>query len=219
MLTAQQGLAVVEQASAGRATPAGKESSWSRLFTRSIQWDPALIAGNQWCDRMVACLRMTDRNARTKESTAIDRDLRALKSGVVSFDSAAKFTAPRGRGEIMGKILVTLMLPAFTKIQDAADRCEQEQRNLHLAFALAAYQRDQGHFPAKLDELCPKYLKDVPGDLFSGKPLLYRLVAQGYLLYSIGPNGVDDGGRASDDVPSGDDLPIRMPVPPPRSKK
>jgi hypothetical protein len=219
MITARQGLAVVEQASAGRTTPTGKESSLSRLFTRSIQWDPALTAGNDWCDRMVACVRMTDRDARAKESAAIDRDLRALKNGVVSLESAAKLAAPRGRGEIMGKILVTLMLPAFIKVQGAADRCEQEQRNLHLAFALAAYQRDQGHYPAKLDELRPKYLKDVPGDLFSGKPLLYRLVDQGYLLYSVGANGVDDGGRGNDDTPRGDDLSIRMPVPPLPSKK
>jgi len=162
---------------------------------------------------------MTDRDARAKEAAAIDQDLRALKNGVVSLDSVAKFTSPRGRGEIMGKILVTLMLPAFIKIQDAADRCAQEQRNLHLAFALAAYQRDQGHYPAKLAELCPKYLKDVPGDLFSGKPLIYRLVDQGYLLYSVGANGVDDGGRGNDDEPRGDDLSIRMPVLPPRSKK
>ncbi|HEV3444358.1 MAG TPA: hypothetical protein VG099_06930 [Gemmataceae bacterium] len=119
----------------------------------------------------------------------------------------------------MGKILVGLMLPAFISVQSAADRCEQEQRNLHLAFTLAAYQRDQGHYPAKLAELCPKYLKDVPGDLFSGKPLIYRLVDQGYLLYSVGVNGVDDGGRGSDDEPRGDDLSIRMPGPPPRSKK
>ena len=217
MITARQGLAVVEQAAAGRPTPTGKDSFLSRAFTRSIQWDPALTAGNDWCDRMVACLRMTERDARAKESAAIDRDLRALKGGVMSFKSAARFTAARGRGEIMGKILVGLMLPAFISVQNAADRCAQEQRNLHLAFALAAYQRDQGHYPAKLAELCPKYLKDVPGDLFSGKPLIYRLVDQGYLLYSVGVNGVDDGGRGNDDEPRGDDLSIRMPVP--RSKK
>lgn len=219
MMTARHGLAFVEQASAGRAAPTGNQSFIFQIFTRSIQWDPALVAGNDWSDRMVACLRMTDRDERAKESTAINIDLRALKSAVVSFGSVGTLASARGRGEIMGKILVTMMLPAFTKVQDAADRCEQEQRNLHLAFALAAFQRDQGHYPAKLAELCPKYLKDVPGDLFSGKPLIYWLVGRGYHLYSVSVNGVDDGGRGYDETPMGDDLSIRMPVPPPQRTK
>lgn len=36
-----------------------------------------------------------------------------------------------------------------------------------------------------------------PLDPFSGKPLLYRMGAEGFVLYSVGENGKDDGG--SDD--------------------
>jgi hypothetical protein len=45
---------------------------------------------------------------------------------------------------MIGNILITLMLPAFDRVQSAAERCEQGQRNLHLAFILAAYQHDYG---------------------------------------------------------------------------
>ena len=53
----------------------------------------------------------------------------------------------------------------------------------------------------------------MPSDLFSGKALIYRPAKNGYLLYSVGLNGRDDGGRSSADTPPGDDPHVRMPLP------
>ena len=50
-------------------------------------------------------------------------------------------------------------------------------------------------------------------DLFAGRPLVYRPSGAGYLLYSVGVNGKDEGGRWTDDDPPGDDLRVRMPLP------
>jgi hypothetical protein len=83
---------------------------------------------------------------------------------------------------------------------------------LHLAIALAAYQCDNGRYGEKLDDLAPKYLASVPEDLFTGKPLVYRPLGNGYVLYSVGVNGKDEGGRSAGDDPSGDDLSVRMPL-------
>jgi hypothetical protein len=109
-----------------------------------------------------------------------------------------------------------MSLPAQRRVQEAADRGEQGQRNLYLAFALAAYQLDQGSYPKTLDALAPKYLTKIPDDLFTGKPLVYRPSEKGYLLYSFGPDGKDDEGRGTKDEPKGDDLSVRMPVPKPK---
>ena len=54
----------------------------------------------------------------------------------------------------------------------------------------------------------------MPGDLFSGKPLIYKPEGKGYLFYSVGANGLDEGGRWYDDDPRGDDPRVRMPLPP-----
>jgi hypothetical protein len=35
----------------------------------------------------------------------------------------------------------------------------------------------------------------MPIDPFSGRPLIYRPDGEGYQLYSIGPDGKDDGGQ------------------------
>ncbi len=111
--------------------------------------------------------------------------------------------------------MICLFVPATMKVQQAFDRAEQTQRNLHLAFALAAYKADEKRYPKTLDALAPKYLPAILDDLFSGKALIYRPSENGtsYLLYSVGVNGKDEQGRGYDDDPRGDDLSVRMPLP------
>jgi hypothetical protein len=83
-----------------------------------------------------------------------------------------------------------------------------------LGFALAAYHGDHGCYPAKLAELVPRYVADIPKDVFSGDDLIYKREGDGYLLYSVGPNGVDDDGKGYDDRTydeTWDDISIRVP--------
>jgi hypothetical protein len=215
MLAARHGMQFV-----GNGAPPKGNQFQARLFTRSIDWDPAFRNAKRWYDRFAAGLRLPDRTDRVEEMAAINQDLKLLKQQVANTGILEKaFMGPKDRGEMIGNILIGLMLPALEKVQSAAERCEQGQRNLHLAFALAAYHRDHGRYPAELDELAPKYLEKVPDDLFSGNPLTYRLEDKGYLLYSVGPNGADEDGRGYDDVPRGDDLSVRMPVPEPQARK
>ena len=47
---------------------------------------------------------------------------------------------------------------------------------------------------------------------------IYRPSDNGYLLYSVGVNGKDDGGRTYDDNPPGDDPAVRMPLPESKQK-
>src|SRR5262249_47323422 len=133
--------------------------------------------------------------------------------------SLAKLVSSRAeRGEHIGNVMIALLLPSIEKVLDSGDRTEQTQTNLQIAFALAAYRADQGKYPPRLDELAPKYLSKIPLDLFSGKPLIYRPAENGYLLYSVGVNGIDEDGRWTDDDPKGDDLRVRMPVTEPPRK-
>ena len=65
-----------------------------------------------------------------------------------------------------------------------------------LAFALAAYRADHGIYPVKLGDLVPKYVAEVPKDICNDSELHYRQEADGFLLYSVGNNGRDDGGKS-----------------------
>jgi hypothetical protein len=184
-------------------------------------WEPALRKGNRLYDRMAAALRLERRAARVTEVAAIDEDLKSLKADPATFEILLQdpTTARKLVGSVVGDSLIGAMLPAIGKVGNSCDRVQQAQRNLHIAFALAAYRSDNHRYPPRLDDLAPKYLAAIPADLFSGKPLIYRPTENGYLFYSVGVNGKDDGGRFYDDDPPGDDLGVRMPLPPLNSKK
>ena len=64
------------------------------------------------------------------------------------------------------------------------------------ALAIRLYEVDNGSRPETLDDLVPDYVATVPLDPFSDSddPLRYVPVADPAILYSVGLNGVDDGG-------------------------
>jgi hypothetical protein len=69
------------------------------------------------------------------------------------------------------------------------------ERLLAAELAVRCYQSEQGHPPVRLGQLVPKYLQRLPPDPFSAGPMIYRPHGTNWLLYSIGEDGVDDGGK------------------------
>jgi hypothetical protein len=62
---------------------------------------------------------------------------------------------------------------------------------------LRAYRLEHGVFPASLNALALPQGRDI--DPFGkGAPLKYRKSGGSYVLYSVGPDGKDDGGKAID---------------------
>ena len=209
-LIRRDGIGALESLSGGgKAKP---PDARERRALAKIDWEAAQQAGNRWFDKLAAALRLKDRSDQQKALDKIEQELKALKA--TGIESLGKFIhGDKMAGKGIGDVLIVLLMPAFFKVQNAHDRCEQVQRNLHVAFALAIYYRDKERYPAKLDDLAPEYLAAVPDDIFSGKALFFRPAEKGYLLYSVGVNGKDEGGRSSDDDPAGDDLPVLMPLP------
>jgi hypothetical protein len=207
-------LEILEQS---RPQPRG-DSEAPQAVNDSIDWDSLLRAGNAWYDRVVAALRVKDRAAREKKLDQIEEEVKTLKKEVGTIADVSKAVregkdSGKELTKKLGAILTTFFWPGIRQMQVNADRSEQIQRNLCLALALAAYRADQQRYPEKLEALVPKYLEKVPGDLYSGKAMIYRLEEKGYLLYSVGVNGRDDGGHWRDDTPPGDDVRVRMPLP------
>jgi hypothetical protein len=62
------------------------------------------------------------------------------------------------------------------------------------AVALRLYRLKHGAYPDTLNALAPELLPDVPKDPFTGANLIYRREGQGFVVYSVGLNGKDDGG-------------------------
>ncbi|MBP88360.1 MAG: hypothetical protein CMJ64_16865 [Planctomycetaceae bacterium] len=87
-------------------------------------------------------------------------------------------------------------------------------RLLMVEFAIRGFQKEQGGLPESLDELCPTYISSVPIDPYSDDPLIFRRTLDAYVLYSVGPDGRDDGGKFgtySDIYEAGFDLDLDVP--------
>ena len=96
---------------------------------------------------------------------------------------------------------------------------------IYLALGLAAYRYDHQSYPRQLADLSPTYMEQIPEDPFADEAFHYRPEKDGYLIYSVGPNGKDDDGKNHDvayqeplekdgEEPidkSWDDIAIRMP--------
>lgn len=74
--------------------------------------------------------------------------------------------------------------------QNAMARCAQ------VAMAVEQYRIETGSFPARLDQLVPKYIEKIPADPFKqDQPLKYAVKADRVIVYSVGVDGNDNGGN------------------------
>ena len=93
-------------------------------------------------------------------------------------------------------MFAAMLLPAGFGL---AEKCAQAQASVDLArvaCALERYRLARGGYPEKLDALTPQFLTQLPHDVINGQPLKYRRTDDGrFVLYSVGWNETDDGGR------------------------
>ncbi len=183
-----------------------------------VDWNPALETVNQWFDRLVAATRPSDpmEGARllSELRDAHRKHCRELLDSDTIRQKLSKLDAAKGKSRVIAEFMIaTLPLTAAEKVQMVRYQAEQMYNNTRTAFAVAWYRRENDHYPKSLDALTPKYLPAVPKDLYSGRPLIYKPDANGFLLYSVGANGIDDGGHGSDAQSPGDDIVVRIPKP------
>ncbi len=91
-------------------------------------------------------------------------------------------------------ILSGMLTPSVTRAVEMFLRGDAQLHSAITALACERYRLAQGAWPEALDELVPRYLPAVPIDPFDGAPLRYKKTTAGIVIYSIGENGVDDGG-------------------------
>ncbi|HEY0548681.1 MAG TPA: hypothetical protein VGF13_03710, partial [Verrucomicrobiae bacterium] len=92
------------------------------------------------------------------------------------------------------QVLARLLLPALTKASGKFSRAQAAANQVALACALERYHKMQHAYPESLAALVPAYLADIPNEAVSTNAMRYRRNGDGYILYSAGWDGVDDGG-------------------------
>jgi hypothetical protein len=92
-------------------------------------------------------------------------------------------------------VVTALMMPATIKVSNAYRRGVGNLRCAFVAVALERFRRDHGSWPETLDALVPQYLAAVPADPQDGKPLRLKRRPDGVVVYWIGHDDTDDGGK------------------------
>lgn len=151
---------------------------------------------NKTFDQVAHAMRLPDREARAAS-------LQAIEDGLVPQDPllVAEIRTARGRkarSQMIAKMLHRLLGQNIRICLVGDQRSSMRLDLTTLAMALAVYRGEHGTFPKALGQLVPDLLDAVPFDRFTGDPLRYERRGNGYLLYSVGADGTDDGGNNSE---------------------
>jgi hypothetical protein len=96
---------------------------------------------------------------------------------------------------VEGNMLLEIFMPAYNRIHELSYRVKIDTQALISNIAILRYAQERSGYPAGLEELIAAgYLKKLPMDVYSDKPLVYRKTDDGFTLYSVGRNFKNDDG-------------------------
>ncbi len=93
--------------------------------------------------------------------------------------------------------LVRPLMGSLFQIEQRFRVDEAELRCTLVMVAVERFRRRKGRWPESLNELVPEFLARLPTDPCNGLPLCYRRLKDGVVIYSVGADGVDNGGNIS----------------------
>ena len=93
-------------------------------------------------------------------------------------------------------MFVRWLVPAYDVLRNRIATIDGQRDGVLVGIALELYHREHSAWPKSLEELSPRWLPAVPVDRISGKPLGCKIVDGGAVVYSVGVDRDDDGGRA-----------------------
>ena len=139
-------------------------------------------------EKMAEALDSTNGSVRPREVENVTR------ATLAAFDHFGPYTFVARRAS-----------PNLIRAVQTMARNQAQVNEAILACALERYRFAHSHFPETLDELSPQFVDRLPHDVVNGEPLKYRRGdGEGYVLYSVGWNDKDEGGKAGKTIEDGD---------------
>ncbi len=115
-------------------------------------------------------------------------------------NSALEAKVDQLNNSVKSKIKYGPVLLFFTRARQYAkgnERIIQQRDGILTAIALELYHHREGKWPTNLDELVPRYLPAVPLDRITGDDIKFVIKNDRPVVYSVGMDRQDDGGRTS----------------------
>ncbi len=97
--------------------------------------------------------------------------------------------------ESIFSLCTQMLVPALTRVQLAQARGEAMIDLTRIGLTLEACHAETGAYPANLNAVGTDLGGAVPVDPFTGQGYVYLPQGDAFILYSLGENGRDDGGR------------------------
>lgn len=167
------------------------------FYTKNgTDWVAAKQLINERVDKVVEILRTKDPtkfSERFKEHSDQQKKLREeMQVNETYSPSRLLLLGPKKRGIEIARLI---QLQEFSRLeQDSRSQKAIRVENdlaVHV-LAVKAYETKQGKYPDSLKKLNSKV--ELPKDPFSNEPYIYRKVTNGFMVYSVGKNLVDDMG-------------------------
>ncbi|MBI1904288.1 MAG: hypothetical protein HYS13_24600 [Planctomycetia bacterium] len=141
----------------------------------------------------------------SEEAAVIDATGRA---GQAAFDRAASVIhsdSPQ----------IAALVGATDAVRAAGLKLRQQATNARLAMRVDRFRAQHGRLPASLSEILDDEFPEVSRDLYGGSPVVYKARASGFVIYSLGHDGIDgDAARTVDLQEWGTAIEIVYPVSP-----
>lgn len=94
--------------------------------------------------------------------------------------------------------LIQTLMPASARVSEIAYRGKMQHEATLTVLALKRWRLEKDEYPSSLNELIASgFLKELPLDPYSDKPLVYKKTDGDFILYSFGPNFKDDEGQVA----------------------
>ena len=108
-------------------------------------------------------------------------------------------------------LLTRMLMPALAAASKRAAEGDAVRGVARTALAALRCRAAQGAWPGTLEELVGDDLPAVPRDPFDDRPLRWKRTERGMVVYSIGPDGTDDGGAPFDRKTRAGDIAFDLP--------
>ena len=141
--------------------------------------------------------------------TMISRYVQDASRPLRDMENAAGVTSDNELGMMMIEpaqrmrwFLVAYLTPALGKSQRQFTINRAQCLATATAFAAERYRRAHGAWPVDAACLVPEFMQSVPEDPWSGKPVLMSNDGDGFRIWSVGRDGVDDRGDLTRRIPT-----------------
>ena len=144
------------------------------------------------------------KNLDRRETTTLAERAWDFMDSIVDKSPAYLRKVNKNPSEVLSKMVqdnafVSMFIdPTLLKLVERNYQTKTEMEAVIAILGLLRYKADKGVFPERLEELkLSRYIKSLPIDPYTDKPLAYKRTGESFMLYSLGVDFDDDGGTHS----------------------